>query len=100
MNPALLAFGMPGTTELIIIAVIALLVFGRRLPDVARSVGKSIVEFKKGLKDVSSEIDVQSRIAPPAQQAPEQPTAPTVTSTPPQTSGESKSKVDPPASAS
>jgi sec-independent protein translocase protein TatA len=51
---------MPGTTELIIIAVIALLIFGRRLPDVARSVGKSIVEFKKGIRDVKSEVDVQS----------------------------------------
>ena len=51
---------MPGTTELIIIAVIALLIFGRRLPDVARLVGKSIVEFKKGIRDVKGEIDVQS----------------------------------------
>ncbi len=51
---------MPGTTELIIIAVIALLIFGRRLPDVARSVGKSIVEFKKGIRDVKGEIDVKS----------------------------------------
>jgi len=55
---------MPGTTELIIIAVIALLIFGRRLPDVARSVGKSIVEFKKGIKDVKGEIDVQSSSEP------------------------------------
>ncbi len=60
-----LAFGMPGTTEMIIIAVIALLIFGKRLPDVARSVGKSIVEFKKGIKDVKGDIDEQSRLKPP-----------------------------------
>ena len=57
---------MPGWPELIVIGAIALLVFGRRLPDVARSVGKSIVEFKKGLKDVKNEIDVQSRVDAPA----------------------------------
>jgi len=54
--------GPPGVWELAIVGVVALLIFGRRLPDVARSVGKSIVEFKRGLKDVKNEIDVQSRI--------------------------------------
>ncbi len=65
MNLGLLAW-MPGPLEWSAIAVVALLVFGRRLPDVARSVGKSIVEFKRGLRDVKDEIDVQSRLEPPA----------------------------------
>ena len=92
MNLAILAWGMPGTTELIIIAAIALLVFGRRLPDVARSVGKSIVEFKKGLKDVKGEIDVQSQTnasAPPKLDQTTQPAPP---------SPVESNKSDPPAS--
>lgn len=52
-------FGMPGGIEWIAIGIVALLLFGRRLPDVARSLGKSIVEFKKGIKDVKDEIDIR-----------------------------------------
>ncbi len=55
-------FGLPGGTEWIVIALVALLLFGRRLPEVARSVGKSIVEFKRGMKDVRSEIDEATRV--------------------------------------
>jgi len=62
MHPSTLAFfSMPGTAEWIVIGIIALLVFGRRLPDVARSLGKSIVEFKRGIRDVKDDIDVESR---------------------------------------
>jgi sec-independent protein translocase protein TatA len=50
-------FGLPGGTEWILIALFGLLLFGKRLPEVGRSLGKSIVEFKKGLKGVEEEID-------------------------------------------
>lgn len=72
MHIPMLAMWMPGTIEWIIIAVVALLIFGRRLPEVARSVGKSIVEFKKGIKDVKDDIDVRTRIETPPPQKLEQ----------------------------
>jgi sec-independent protein translocase protein TatA len=47
---------MPTGPELIIILVICLLIFGKRLPEVGKSLGKGIVEFKKGLNGVSDEV--------------------------------------------
>ncbi|MCH7871542.1 MAG: twin-arginine translocase TatA/TatE family subunit [Planctomycetes bacterium] len=41
----------------LIIAAVALLLFGNRLPDVARSLGRSVNEFKKGLKEVKDDLD-------------------------------------------
>ncbi len=64
MAPTILAFGLPGSWEWILILVVALLIFGRRLPDVARSVGKSIVEFKRGIKEVHNDIEDRSRNEP------------------------------------
>ena len=56
-----LAIGMPGVTEWIIIGAIGLLIFGKRLPEVGRSLGKGIVEFKKGLKGIDEEIEQVDR---------------------------------------
>jgi sec-independent protein translocase protein TatA len=55
-----LAFWNFSGWELLIIAGIALLIFGKRLPEVGRSLGKGIIEFKKGLKGVEEEIETQS----------------------------------------
>ena len=73
-NETILAmFGLPGGLEWIVIAVVALLIFGRRLPDVARSLGKSIVEFKKGIRDVRDDVETQSQISEAASAKLEQP---------------------------
>jgi sec-independent protein translocase protein TatA len=48
-------FGI-GTGEMIIVGIIAVILFGGRLPSVARSLGKSIIEFKKGMSDLESEV--------------------------------------------
>jgi sec-independent protein translocase protein TatA len=50
-----------GTTELIVILVVALLMFGGRLPEVARSMGRSLTQFKKGLRDIEDDVDDASR---------------------------------------
>ncbi len=46
-----------GTTELLIIAFVSLLIFGNRLPSVMRSLGKSVTEFKKGISGIEDDID-------------------------------------------
>ncbi len=48
---------MPGPWELMVILVVAILLFGRRLPEIARGMGKSITEFKKGLNEAKNELD-------------------------------------------
>lgn len=52
--------GMPGWAEIAVLLVIGLLIFGRRLPEVGRNLGKSIVEFKKGIKGIGDDIDKEA----------------------------------------
>lgn len=52
----ILAFGWPGPGEWIIIGIIAILIFGNRLPEVGKSLGKGIIEFKRGLRQVKDEM--------------------------------------------
>jgi sec-independent protein translocase protein TatA len=57
MSVPLAWFGMPGPVEMLIIALVILLLFGNRLPSVMRSLGKGIVEFKKGVQGIEEDVD-------------------------------------------
>lgn len=52
-------FGI-GTSELMILGIIGLLLFGKRLPEVARNLGKGMMEFKKGMYDIQDEVTTAS----------------------------------------
>lgn len=62
-------FGL-GPTELLVVGAIALLLFGSRLPEVARGLGKSVVEFKRGLNGIEDEVRGATSAATSAYSAP------------------------------
>jgi sec-independent protein translocase protein TatA len=77
MTPLFGLFNL-GPPEIIIILVVGILLFGRRLPEVGRYLGRGIVEFKKGIKGVEDDIDVQAtgNYGGQGYQAPEPPRPP------------------------
>jgi sec-independent protein translocase protein TatA len=66
-------FGNLAPMEMIIIVGVAVLLFGRRLPEVGRTLGKGIVEFKKGIRGIEEEF----RFDPDTYSAPAHHTPPT-----------------------
>jgi len=74
MHP-LFAFGLsPGA--IVVILIVGVLLFGRRLPEVGKMLGKGIVEFKKGLKGLEDDLDVSTptqRYEPTPLEAPRPP---------------------------
>lgn len=60
MHTSLFAIFGLGATEMIIILVLGVLLFGRKLPEMGKYFGKTIVEFKKGVKGLEDNIDDQN----------------------------------------
>jgi sec-independent protein translocase protein TatA len=61
-------FSLPGATEWLVIAIVGLLIFGKRLPEVARNLGRTVVEFKKGIRDMQEEVRTSTNTPPPPRQ--------------------------------
>lgn len=57
---------LPGNAELIIVLVVAVLLFGSRLPKIARNMGQAQKEFKKGLAEGAKEDQSAPPAAPPS----------------------------------
>jgi len=55
------AFFSFGPTEMLIILALAVLLFGKRLPEVARSIGKSLAEFQRGVQSIQQELQATIR---------------------------------------
>jgi TatA/E family protein of Tat protein translocase len=70
-------FGSIGVPELIIIFTIALIIFGpRKLPELGRSLGRSLQEFKRASNELKNTLDEEIRIDEQRQQRPAEPAAP------------------------
>jgi len=68
MTPLFSFIGTLGTGEMIVLLIIGVLLFGRKLPEVGRYLGKGIVEFKKGIRGLEDDVE-GSHAAGPRQEA-------------------------------
>ncbi len=59
-----------GIWEIVVILIVALIVFGNRLPEIARQVGKGYMEFKKGLRTLENEIQYTEATPVPPKSGP------------------------------
>jgi sec-independent protein translocase protein TatA len=77
-------FGSIGMPELIIILVIALIIFGpRKLPELGRSLGKSIGEFKRASNELRSTLEEEIRVEEQRERTQQSATATPPSPTPP-----------------
>jgi sec-independent protein translocase protein TatA len=78
-----LGIGLPYGGDWIVIGIVAVLLFGKRLPEVGKSLGRGIIEFKKGLRGIEDDVDAgvngppsTPATAPPTTPAPSRPALP------------------------
>ena len=62
-QPLALIFGGMGMTEVMVIALIAVMLFGKNLPGVARKFGKTYREFRKGLSEFQSSVKMDEYVS-------------------------------------
>ena len=56
-------FGLGGQ-EILLLLLLGVLLFGRKLPEIGRSLGKTVIEFKKGMKGFEDEVEQRPPLAP------------------------------------
>jgi len=57
-------FGFINPWEIVVIGVVVLLLFGNRLPSLMRSMGRSVVEFMKGVQGIEDDSEKESPAKP------------------------------------
>jgi sec-independent protein translocase protein TatA len=60
MSMTLLAFMGIGPTELVVVGVVMLLLFGNRVPEMMRGMGRGIREFKAGVQGIESDLEKEA----------------------------------------
>ena len=71
MEPVFAFIGGISPMEMMVVGVIALLLFGKRLPEVARSLGKGVTEFKKGIAGIEEDVSNSTRNQPQSRPLPQ-----------------------------